>query len=402
MNAHKSDTLHIGMVGLGPRGVQSWLPLLHTFPQCRVVAVCDRRATLLEAALAANPDRGIKGYSDYEAMLSHPGLDAVIINTDATTQADLAVQAMEAGKHVTTEVPACGTLEDCWKLVLATEQTGRIYLLAEQARYWGFIQVWKELVTEGQLGKVLYVEGEYVGFYGDQLYFQDDETGKMFTAAEARGNPRAAKTWRHIMNPITYLPHTLSPLLSVLTDRVAEVTAMGTRPSSYFFENIDQSDIEVALMKTDKDTILRTMVGFTSPSATRGETHNHFFQVRGTRGAVEWKRAGWDKPKMWLHDRQMEDWTAMSWNVDVEDASPEAKASGHGGSDYYPVAAWLDAIRSGITPEFDVYAAVETAAPAAAAIESIRRGSTLVKVPDFRPNAKRAAGQEPTTRGFAS
>lgn len=395
----KSDIVRLGVVGMGPRG-QSWLWLLKEFPQCRVVALCDNRGPLLDQALAAHADSDVKGYRDYSEMLNHPGLDAVVINTDATTQADLAVQAMEAGKHVTTEVPACNTLDDCWKLVLAVERSGRIYQLAEQTRYWGFIQAWKKIVAAGQLGKILYVEGEYVGHYGTNYYFQDNETGQTFSAEEALNNPRAAKTWRHKMNVITYLPHTLSPLLSVLDDRVVEVTAMGTRPQSYSFENIEQSDVEVALMKTEKDTILRVMAGFTSPVGKRGETTHHFYQVRGTKGAVEWKRAGWDKPKMWLADHQMGDWAAMPWSTDIIDAPPEAKASGHGGADYYAVSTWLDAIQNNTTPPLDVYKSIETAAPAAAAIESINRGTQLVKVPDFRPNAKRAAGTEPATRTF--
>ena len=400
MNTQQSDIIHIGVVGLGPRGA-SWIHLLNTFSGCRVVAVCDRCAPLMENVLATHPEREIKGYSDYSAMLDHPGLDAVVINTDATTQADLAVQAMEAGKHVTTEVPACNTLEDCWKLVLAVERTGCIYQLAEQMRYAGFILAWKKIVATGQLGKILYVEGEYVGYYPQHPnYFWDAETGKHFTPEEALGNPRAAKTWRHKMHAITYLPHTLSPLLSVLDDRVTEVTAMGTRPQSYFSPNIEQSDVEVALMKTGKDTILRAMAGFTAPVGKRGETTHHFYQVRGTLGAVEWKRAGWDKPKMWLHDHQMADWAAMPWTLDVTDAPEEARRSGHGGMDYYPVATWLEAIRNKTFPPLDVYKSVETAAPSAAAIASISGGSRAVKVPDFRPNETRAVGQEPKSRGF--
>ncbi|HVF09727.1 MAG TPA: Gfo/Idh/MocA family oxidoreductase, partial [Abditibacteriaceae bacterium] len=220
------------------------------------------------------------------------------------------------------------------------------------------------------------------------------------TPDEARDNPRAAKTWRHNMNIISYLPHTLSPLLMVMQDRVAEVTAMGTRPRSYYQENVEQSDIEVALMKTAQDSVIRAMVGFSSPVAKRGENIHHCYVIRGTHGALESQRSGWDKQKMWLHDHQMADWAAMPWGLAVIDAPAEATASGHGGMDYYPISTWLDAIRGNAAPAMDVYTAVETAAPAAAAIESIQRGSSLVKVPDFRPSESRPAGQEPATRSF--
>jgi hypothetical protein len=50
-------------------------------------------------------------------------------------------------------------------------------------------------------------------------------------------------------------------------------------------------------------------------------------------------------------------------------------------------------------PPLDIYKSVETAAPAIAAIESLEHGFAVNKIPDFRPNAERAAGQEPRHAG---
>lgn len=393
----KKQNLNLGIVGLGSRG-PGFIPLIRSLPNCTLVALCDRRKPKLDYALSCANDPDIKGYLDFGEFLKHPAIDTVCIFIDPDKQVDLAVQAMEAGKHVTTEVPACYTIEDCWRLVLTVEHTGMKYQLAEQTRYWGFIQAWRKLVQLGILGKILYVEGEYVGFYNDLYWFQDPETGHRFSPAQSRGNPKAQKTWRHIQHPIGYLPHELSPMLSVLDDRVVRVVGMSTRRQSYSYEEVEQSDVEVALMHTQKDTVLRMMTGFTSPVGKRGETTHHFYQVRGTKGAVEWKRAGWDKPKMWLHDFQMTDWSGMSWSTAVVGAPPEAVASGHGGADYYPMAAFLEAIREESTPPMDVYKSVETAAPAILAGKSIDQGNMPYDVPDFRPGPGRKAGQSPPPR----
>ncbi|MDQ1300740.1 MAG: hypothetical protein QG637_660, partial [Chloroflexota bacterium] len=45
--------------------------------------------------------------------------------------ADQAVRALEAGKHVLSEVVAAATLDDCWRRVETVERTGRVYMLAE-------------------------------------------------------------------------------------------------------------------------------------------------------------------------------------------------------------------------------------------------------------------------------
>src|SRR5690606_37399608 len=58
------------------------------------------------------------------------------------------------------------------------------------------------------------------------------------------------------------------------------------------------------------------------------------------------------------------------------DAPPEARGSGHGDADYYNHVAFRDAVRGERPLEFDVYRALDTAAPAIRAAESIARQHT--------------------------
>ena len=165
---------------------------------------------------------------------------------------------------------------------------------------------------------------------------------------------------------------------------------MSTQSPSYSHPEIGQPDIQVALMKTEKDVLLRMATGFTQPVPHRG---HHWYQVIGTRGCLEWKRSARERPKMWLANAQMEDVAEVDWRYERTDAPGEARGSGHGDADYYVHAAFRDAVL-GIKPlEFDVYRAVETAAPAILAAESIAQGTQPMHAPDFRPNETRPAGQ---------
>jgi predicted dehydrogenase len=194
------------------------------------------------------------------------------------------------------------------------------------------------------------------------------------------------------MPPIHYLPHELSPMLYVLDDRVTEVVAMSTRGPSYAHPELAQPDLQMALMKTERDAILRLGASFNQPHPHQ---NYHWYQVLGTRGRVEWKRAARDLPKLWLADRQMHDLAEADWRYERPDAPAEARGSGHGDADYFVHAAFRDAVR-GVRPlELDVYRAMDTAAPAILAAESIDRGSVPLRVPDFRPGPHRAAGRPP-------
>lgn len=387
------DEIRVGLVGLGKRGLH-WLKQLQRIEEYRIVAVCDPIVPLHEAALSLleNP-RDVTAYTRYEDVLSDENVDAIALCVRCMEQGAIAAQALEAGKHVNMEVPAAHTLADCWRIVLAAERTGLVYQLGEQTRYWGFVDAWRDLVAEGRLGHVTFCEGQYIGYYGTRQFFQDPETGAFYTVDDLADHPEAKPTCIHFMPPIQYLPHELSPMLKVLDDRVTEVTAMSTHAPSKSHPEIGQPDMQVALLKTEKDAILRMATGFTSPVChARG---HHWYQVMGTRGSVEWKRAGRDLPKLWLADAQMHDMAEVDWRLERTDAPGAARGSGHGDADYYVHVAFRDAVLDGKPLEFDVYRAVETAAPAVLASESIDQGTKLMKVPDFRPNETRAAGEAP-------
>ncbi len=375
--------VRLGVVGVGPRG-RGLMKLYNAHPNCTVTAICDRiQATAeLAASQLGNPD--VKLYTDFEQMIASEKLDAILIAAPPNMQVDLACYAMEKGIHVTTEVPAAYTLKQCWDLVHTVEKTGVKYMLSEQTRYWGFIQEWREMARRNEFGKILFAEGEYL-HYMDWDYYIDPKTGeRIYGNAKPPHGREVEPTWRNktFINPIYYLPHTLSPLLSITGGRVTRVSCMGTRPKSYFVEDYEARDMEVALMHTSNDTILRVAASFTSPHGPRKETGYHWYHVKGTHRTVEWSRSKHDNPKMWsLGD---EDWKDMDWSTKVDDASDFIRESGHAGSDGWPIDNFITAILEDTEVGMDVYKAVETAAPAILAAESSNEGGSLKEVPDFR------------------
>ena len=389
------NEIRIAVVGLGHRALH-WIRLLQRLDGYRIVAVCDPIAGLLEPAMATLADRdGVRSTTSYSEILIAPDVDAVALCVRCEEQGALAAMALEAGKHVNSEVPAAHTIDDCWRIVVAAERSGLVYQLAEQTRYWGFVDAWRQIVDEGQIGRVTFCEGQYIGYYGTRMFFRDEASGQGCEVEQLYEHPEAKSTWLARMPPIHYLPHELSPMLKVLDDRVIEVTAMGTGSPSYAHPEIEAPDIQIALMKTEKDAVLRMAAGFTQPvSHARG---HHWYHVMGTGGSVEWSRSGRERPKMWRAGAQMHDMAEMDWRFERADAPAEARASGHGDADYYVHAAFRDAVLGRQPLAFDVYAAMDTAAPAILAADSISAGTQPMRVPDFRPDAARPAGQAPVT-----
>jgi len=195
------------------------------------------------------------------------------------------------------------------------------------------------------------------------------------------------------MPPVHYLPHELSPILKVLGDRVVEVVGMSSDTPSRRCPALDLPDVQVALMKTAGGAVLRLAVIFQMPMPPG--SHTHWYHLRGTRGYVESPRAGFDRFRTWIDGEQMQDAAQVDWATSPLGGPAAARASGHGGLDYYPHAHFRDAILHGTPPDIDVYQAVETAAPAILAADSADAGSVPMRVPDFRPGPERAAGEGP-------
>ena len=386
-----TNEIRIAHIGSGPRG-QGCIRRSASQKGLRIVAVCDKFENMARKGVEASGDPNVKRHTDYRRILDDPDIDAVFVCVQPENNAALVVEALEAGKHVMSEVPLAFTIEECWNVVLAVERTGLKYQLAEQVRYSPFVFAWKKMIAEGRLGKILFAQGQYLHSRGRNRYWQDSETGETMTIEQAQNNPRAIKSRVWTMpHAILYLPHELSPLLHILDDRVVSVSCMGTRPQSYVHEWFPAADLEAALMRTEKDTVMRLVCGFIAPATTP----HHWYHLMGTRGVVETNRYDGDSMKMWFAESQMTRPAEIEWAFNPEDTPPEALSSGHGGMDYYPFATFAQSVLDDVEPAMDVYKAAESAAPAIMAALSAEQGSQCLPVPDFRPGPERKPGDPP-------
>ena len=105
------STLRIGIAGLGRLGKRHATMLAQQVAGAELTAACSPVADELHWARDA---LGVPhAFSDYDAMLAHPGLDAVFLVTPTTLHADQIIAALRSGKHVFCEKPLALDLADC-------------------------------------------------------------------------------------------------------------------------------------------------------------------------------------------------------------------------------------------------------------------------------------------------
>ncbi|KAJ5081754.1 Oxidoreductase [Penicillium alfredii] len=102
MSARK---LQIGCAGLGRMGKRHALNFLERTPRADLVAASSPDPAELEWAKTHLQPFGVRLYQDYEEMLQHEGLEAVVVASATAVHAEQAIKAIEAGKHVLCEKP---------------------------------------------------------------------------------------------------------------------------------------------------------------------------------------------------------------------------------------------------------------------------------------------------------
>ena len=89
-----------------------------------VVALCDRNQENLNKAMAEEP--GATAYTDFNAMLNHPGLEAIVVSTGADSHAPFGIAAMKKGLHVFIEKPLCTSMKEVEELRKMQKKTGLV------------------------------------------------------------------------------------------------------------------------------------------------------------------------------------------------------------------------------------------------------------------------------------
>lgn len=151
--AGANDIINIAVIGLGGNGTGHLRELDSFRTQARVVAVCDIYKPRLERGVSMT---GAKAYHDYKDLLADPNVDAVIISTPDHWHAQMAIDAMRAGKDVDVEKPMSLTIDEARRMVEVARETGRVLAVDSEHTAHGIWKPARAAVQAGVLGKLLW------------------------------------------------------------------------------------------------------------------------------------------------------------------------------------------------------------------------------------------------------
>ena len=408
--------LRLGVAG-GRRGASFDHTLEILAERVSLTAVCDPDDAVRARWAESHP--GITTHAGFGTLIDDPAVDAVFIATPMPLHAQQAIAALNAGKHVLSEVIAATTLDECWELVETVEKTGLTYMLAENYCYRPEVMTVRNMAEAGLFGDLTFAEGAYIHDCRDLLLGAD-------LKRTWRGNLSAGNS--QISRGNGYPTHSLGPVAQWLginrTDRLLRTTTFVTRsvarhewarsvlPEGHVDATpqawSESGDSATTVIETEQGRVIVLRVDSASP-----RPHNMVhYGLQGTRGAFISGRFDGEEALAWVDgrspgaspfnpnyknaarpeghlERGRPQWQPLGlFSSEFEDPGwrdrgEEALRSGHGGGDFFVLEAFVDSVLGGTPPPIDVYDAATWSCITPLSVENVRRNGEPLHVPDF-------------------
>jgi predicted dehydrogenase len=211
--------LGVGMVGyafMGRAHSHAWRTVAHVFPlpcEPRMTAICGRDADAVQAAAARLGWESAE--TDWQRLIARDDVGLVDVCTPGSSHAEIAIAALDAGKHVLCEKPLANSTAEAERMVAAAERAaarGARAMVAFNYRRVPAAALARQLIRAGRLGEIRHVRAVYL-----QDWIVDPEFPLVWRLrAEEAGSGSLGDIGAHIVDLTQYMTG----------DRIASVSAL--------------------------------------------------------------------------------------------------------------------------------------------------------------------------------
>lgn len=151
--------IKVGVIGVGNRG-KSILSTLKLVPEMKVVAICDTLDFQMTTAKEYIPHE-VATYNNYQHLLAHKGLDAVIISTPLHEHYRMVMDAFEADVHILCEKALAHNIEQCKAIKIRGDQSNKLFQVSYQYQLNPVFNAIKDIIDSGYCGTITRIEATW-------------------------------------------------------------------------------------------------------------------------------------------------------------------------------------------------------------------------------------------------
>jgi predicted dehydrogenase len=146
--------LNIAQIGVGYWG-PNLLRNLVANKRCKISAVVDFAPERREYVRGLYP--AVKVTADVEEVIRNPEIEAVVIATPVATHFDLAMRALNAGKHILVEKPMARSVAEVDEIGRLATEKNRVAMVGHTFLYNAAVRYVKKLIDSGEIGDIRYI-----------------------------------------------------------------------------------------------------------------------------------------------------------------------------------------------------------------------------------------------------
>ena len=391
------NNVRIGLIGLGQRGGGVLRDvLLQNKEKVTVTAVCDLYEDRVQDAIKHITAAGCPapfGTVNYHEVLTREDVDAVLVICSWEDHVRVAVDALYAGKPVGMEVGGAYSVEECWSLVHAQEESGTPFMFLENCCYGRREMMVMNMIDQGVFGDIVHCSGSY----------EHDLRHEVTHGEELRHYRLRNYIHRNCEN---YPTHELGPIAQILRinhgNRMLSLTSTASRAAGmhqYVLDHMSevgkladvdfkQGDVVTTVIKCAGGETIRLTLGTCLP-----RFYSRNFTVNGTKAMYEE-----NSDSFFIDGDEEMVKTEWNWRTQFGNASKfeekyehpvwdkflhDGLRGGHGGMDWLVYGEFVDCLLENRPFPIDVYDAAAWMVITPLSEQSISTGSMPVAIPDF-------------------
>ena len=392
------EKIRMGIIGVGGRAFGIIRNCLANYNDVEICILCDPYEDKMQKAADYIKEKCGNTpvcTTDYHEVLDKKIVDSVYVASAWETHIEISIAALRAGIPVACEVGRVYTLEECYDLVKAYEETQTPFMLMENCCFNRDELLATAAVRSGKMGTIVHCSGAYAHDLRKEV---------------STGNLKRHYRLRNYINCNcdNYPTHELGPIARILNitrgNRMVSLVSMASK-SCGIREYIDKNklyeqDESLRSVEFKQGDIVNTII-----TCANGETilltldtalprsYNRDLRVRGTAGMYEMATNSFFFDDMKEYWEPMECYQNNADNAknyydeflpDIwKNMTEEDKKTGHGGMDGITFRVFVNAVKNGTRMPIDVYDAASWMCISVLSEMSIAQGGAPQIIPDF-------------------
>ncbi len=173
--SEQAKKVKFGVIGIGNMGSSHVNHYIEAIPNAELTAVCDTNPEAFKR-IKENILARIETYTDSEEFFAKADIDAVLIAVPHYDHPDLAIRAMECGKHIIVEKPIAVHKAEAERLIKEAAKYPNLIKSAmfNQRTLPAHVKI-KQLIDNGELGRITRVNWIITNWFRTQRYYDSGD-----------------------------------------------------------------------------------------------------------------------------------------------------------------------------------------------------------------------------------